>query len=87
MQWLPPGLSTSPAPPARPPAHSLARPHARLPLTQAHIWLMIIGWGFFAPLGVACARVLKEFDPVSGGACLAATQGLAQSALEHWVSH
>lgn len=31
---------------------------------QAHIWLLLIGWGFFAPIGVVCARCFKQFDPV-----------------------
>ena len=34
-------------------------------MVQAHIWLLIVGWGFLAPLGIVIARSLKSKDPLS----------------------
>ncbi|GAB4823915.1 hypothetical protein N2152v2_010961 [Parachlorella kessleri] len=33
-------------------------------MVAAHIWLLIVGWGFLAPLGIVIARSLKSKDPL-----------------------
>lgn len=33
-------------------------------LVAVHIWLLLVGWGFLAPLGVLAARSLKHKDPL-----------------------
>ncbi|KAI7840061.1 hypothetical protein COHA_006192 [Chlorella ohadii] len=33
-------------------------------LIAAHLWLLLLGWGVFIPLGIVIARTMKERDPL-----------------------
>ena len=43
-------------------AHTHSRCHSRCAL-QAHIWLLLAGWGFLIPCGIVIGRCLKHLDP------------------------
>lgn len=51
--------------------HHLSPP----PCAQAHIWLLLAGWGFLIPVGIVIGRCLKHLDPLwfqlhRWGACM-----------------